>query len=146
MVGCGRGSEEFPQFAKVLIAERDEWLAQQLWSSARNDVIQRALPDGTVLPAWPNRVVAVVGAGHAPGMKAYWQRVAVEGGVRADLATSFEEYPVRRWDGLHKLVRILCALFGAVDVNAARMTDSALESPHGRTWTRTERCSPVRCL
>ena len=99
------GSEEFPQFAKVLIDERDQWLAQQLWSCARNDVIERSLPDGTVLPPWPARVVAVVGAGHGPGMKAYWQRVAVEGGVRADLAACFDEFPPRRWDGLQKLVR-----------------------------------------
>ncbi len=34
-------SEEFPAFTAVLIDERDEWLAQQLYSCARNDVIQR---------------------------------------------------------------------------------------------------------
>lgn len=34
-------SEDFPAFTAVLIDERDEWLAQQLYSCARNDVIQR---------------------------------------------------------------------------------------------------------
>ena len=94
--------EEFPAFTEVLIGERDRWLSQQLFSCARNDVLQQpvTLPDGTEgkAPPWPQRVVAVVGAGHIPGMKKYWQDAAVQQGARTDLAASFVEFPPRKWD------------------------------------------------
>ena len=69
--------EEYPAFTGVLLDERDEWLAQQLFTVCRNDVIERIDAQGGVAPPWPRRVVAVVGAGHAPGMREYWDSAAV---------------------------------------------------------------------
>lgn len=91
-------SADFPAFTAVLIDERDEWLAQQLYSCCRNDVIERTDDDGNTAPAWPKRVVAVVGAGHVPGMERYWEEVAVGKGPRADLAAAFAPFPKRPHD------------------------------------------------
>jgi pheromone shutdown protein TraB len=49
-------------------------------------------------PRWPKRVLAVVGAGHVPGMQRYWQEVAVDKGPRADLAAAYAPFPPRPHD------------------------------------------------
>ena len=87
--------EEYPAFTGVLLDERDEWLAQQLFTVCRNDVIERIDAQGGVAPPWPRRVVAVVGAGHAPGMREYWESAAVGRGPRTDLVGAFSPFPER---------------------------------------------------
>ena len=87
--------EEYPAFTGVLLDERDEWLAQQLFTVCRNDVIERIDAQGGVAPPWPRRVVAVVGAGHAPGMREYWDSAAVGRGPRTDLVGAFSPFPER---------------------------------------------------
>jgi len=56
-----------PSVKKTLIDERDEYLAAKIWSAAK----ERLKDDGS-----PQRVVAVVGAGHMQGIKAHMEKIA----------------------------------------------------------------------
>ena len=52
-------TEEFPGLSKVMVEERDQYLAQSIWG-----VCQSVDPGASV--------VAVVGIGHSAGIKAHW--------------------------------------------------------------------------
>jgi hypothetical protein len=70
-----------------------------------------------VAPCWPKRVVAVVGAGHVPGMHRYWQEVAVEKGPRADLYAAYAPFPPRKYDRRNSW--LLAIGLGAIGVGMA---------------------------
>lgn len=70
----------------------------QTWLLTQSSSLWSHRADGQVAPRWPRRVVAVVGAGHVPGMQRYWQEVAVEKGPRADLAAAYAAFPPRPHD------------------------------------------------
>ena len=62
-----------PEVKETLIDERDHYLAAKLWSSAMDT------------PPDAKRIVAVVGAGHMPGIKTHIEKIA-SGGENADVS------------------------------------------------------------
>ncbi|GHV81656.1 conjugal transfer protein TraB [Spirochaetia bacterium] len=60
-----------PKVKETLIDERDRYLAAKIWASAVPETASGASPGGN-----PNRVVAVVGAGHMMGIKANMEKIA----------------------------------------------------------------------
>ena len=63
-----------PEVKETLINERDQYLAAKIWSSTQNLVPQNNDPN--TQSSSPQRIIAVVGAGHLQGIKTHLEKIA----------------------------------------------------------------------
>ena len=92
-----RFGKYLPSFADVLINERDEYLAQSLLELSR---LMQTQPPGCVRP--PVTVVAVVGAGHLPGIQKWLACGGVSEERIAEISSS-SKHTTSTWPGKGRL-------------------------------------------
>jgi len=85
-------ADYLPEVKETLIDERDRYLAAKIWVSARNQVSTKPVGDsqrqscGLAIDDCPQRIVAVVGAGHMQGIKNHLEKIS-SGGSNPDVSS-----------------------------------------------------------